>query len=259
MVKPAKKHSLLVLFLFWVVALSGQEPGSEARGLYDRGLEAIGRAATRRELQAAATLILSALGEAPEWAEPYYAFGRVEELREVFDRAAAYYERYLELAPVANDRDEVLGRIRDCRQRQDRLEQDRKLLANGRWKRSMHLPPVRFNPPLVSSRFRVGGDGRMEAQHPYLHQLDKPRKDAVREEWSPVEFAGRFFEYSYKVYYESLDPPRTEYVLQTVIGEILQGDPVRVCQAVYHGSKPSPIFVPIEEETLVGEVYHELR
>jgi tetratricopeptide (TPR) repeat protein len=259
MVKTMKNNSLIVIFLLWAAALFGQEPGSEARSFYDRGLEEVGRATTRRELQAAATLILSALGKAPEWAEPYYAFGRVEEQRGVYDQAAAYYERYLELAPAATDRGAVLGRIRDCRQRQDRLEKDRKLLAMGRWKQTLQLPPVRFNPPLVSTRFRVGRDGRMEAQHPYLNQLKDPGKGAVREEWSPVEFDGRYFEYSYKIYYERLDPPRTTYALQTVIGEILPGDPVRVCQTVYYGSEPSPIFVPIEEETLGGEVCHELR
>jgi tetratricopeptide (TPR) repeat protein len=259
MVKAMRRTSVLVLSLFWAAALFGQEPGSEARALYDRGLEGIGRATTRRELQAASTLISSALGKAPEWAEAHYAFGRVEELREVFDRAAARYERYLELAPAATDRGEVLGRIRDCRQRQTRLEKDRKLLTKGRWKWIMCLPPVRFNPPLVSTRFRVGRDGRMEAQHPYLHQLDKPRMDAVKEEWSPVTFDGRYFEYDYKVYYEALDPPQTEYALRAVRGEITQGVPIRLRQAVYHGSKPSPIFVPIEEEMLVGEVFHELR
>lgn len=259
MVKAMKKNILLVLFLFWAAALSGQEPGSEARALYENALGAISRATTRRHLQAYSMGLGSAMAKAPGWAEPYYAFGRVQELREVFDQAAAYYERYLELAPDAADRGQVLGRIRDCRQRQARLEKDRQRLAKGRWKWIMHLPPVKFNPPLVSSSFRIGTDGRMEAQHPYLHQVDKPRKGSVKEEWSPVEFDGRYFEYSYKVYYESLDPPRTEYVLHTVIGEIIQGDPVRVRQAVYHGSGPSPIFVPIEEETLAGEVFHELR
>jgi hypothetical protein len=259
MVKVMNKCALFVLVACCAAALSGQEPGSEARALYDRGLQAVGRATTRRELQAASMPILSASVKAPGWAEPHYAFARVQEMRQVFDQAISHYERYLELAPAAADRGEVEGRIRDCRQRQARLEKDRERLAKGRWRPVMHLPPVRFNPPMVSTRFRIGRDGRVEAQHPYLHQVKNPSKKEVREDWYPLEFDGRHFQYDYKVYYELLDTRRTEFTLRTVVGEIIPGDPVRVRQGVYRGTRPSPIFAPIEEETLVGEVFHELR
>lgn len=259
MVRHMKSSLIVIGFLACAAALPGQAPGSKARALYDSGLEAIGRATTRQELQAAAMPLSDAKDSAPDWPEVHYALGRVDELLEVYDLAAARYESYLELAPGAPDRDEVLGRVRSCRLRQERLEGDKRLMASGKWAKVMDLPPVSFSPPMVSTRFRLGRDGRMEAQHPYLHQVDQPRRDAVKEEWSPVEFEGRFFTYEYRVYFAAQDPPRTEYTIETIRGEIIPGSPCRVRQAVWHGSSPTLFPHRAGLQELVGEVLHEVR
>lgn len=254
-----KKNLLLILFLFWASVLPGQEPGSEARALYDRGLEAIGRASTRKELKAAAALLEQAKEGAPQWAEVYFALGRVYAALDIYDRAAEGYEGYVGLAADAPDRDEALKHIRICRQRLEWLDEDKQLMASGVWAKVRHLPPVRFNQPQVSYRFRMDAKGRLFAQNPWWETFDKNSNSWVKEKWLPVAFDGKFFEYQYKIYFKALDPPRTEYMIETVRGEVIHGEPLKVRQEAWHRGSPTTYPYQPDLETLRGEVLHAVR
>ncbi len=259
MVKAMKKNTLLVLFLFWVAALSGQEPGSEARALYDRGLGAVGRAMTRSELKAAARMLEQAKEAAPGWAEPHFALGRVYTALDIYDRAAEGYEGYVELAAEAPDREEALKHIRICRQRQEWLAEDKRLMASGVWANVQHLPPVRFNQPQVSYRFRMDAKGRMFAQNPCLGTYDfsENSNSWIKEKWLPVVFDGKYFEYQYTIYYKAHNPARTEYMIETVRGEIIHEVPLKVRQEAWTQSSPTA-YLP-NHESLRGEVLHAVR
>ena len=259
MVKLAKKHSLLVLFLFWVAALFGQEPGSEARSLYDRGLEAIGRATTRTELKAAAGLLEQAKKGAPGWPEVHFALGRVYAALDIPDRAAEGYQGYVELAAEAPDREEALKQIRICRQKQEWLDQDKRLMADGVWANVRHLPPVRFNQPQVSYRFRMDAKGRLFAQNPWLGTFNKNSNSWIKEKWLPVTCDGKYFEYQYTIYYKAHNPARTEYMIETVRGEIIHGEPLKIRQEAWHRGSPTTYPYQADLETLRGEVLHAVR
>lgn len=259
MVKAMKKITLLVIFLFWVAALSGREPGGEARALFENALGAIGRATTRSELKAAARMLEQAKEAAPGWAEPHFALGRVYAALDIHDLAAEGYEGYMELAADAPDRDEALKHIRICRQRQEWLDEDKQLMASGVWAKVRHLPPVRFNQPQVSYRFRMDAKGRLFAQNPWLETFDKNSNSWVKEKWLPVAFDGKFFEYQYKIYFKALDPPRTEYMIETVRGEVIHGSPLKIRQEAWHRGSPTTYPYQPDLETLRGEVLHAVR
>ena len=255
MVKIMRKIICFALLLACLAVAPARDAGREAQVLLDRGLEAVGQAASRQELKAAVSGLEQAKALAPQWPDIHYVLGRIYERLEICDKAIAYFEGYLELAPYAPDRDEVNGRILACRAGQERVEAIKARMVDGRaWTKVRHLPPVKFSPPLVSTRFRVKRDGRMEAQHPYLEIFAKPRPGAVREKWSLVEFAGRFFTYRYSVYFDSQDPPgRVSHQLLTVRGEVIPGNPGAVNQVLYSKVEGQ------DEESLHGEVLHELR
>jgi tetratricopeptide (TPR) repeat protein len=259
MVTHMKKSLLLIVCMAAVAALAAQGPSGEARALYEESLRAIGRATTRQELQAAARLLEGAKRTDPEWAEIHFALGRVYEALDVYDRAAEGYEGYLELAAAPPDRDEVLKRVRACRQRHEWLEEDKRLLASGTWNKVYYMPPVRFNQPVVSSRFRIDSKGHLFARNPWLEILGNQSSSWVKDEWSPVSFDGRYFEYEYRVYFKALDPPRVEYTIERIRGEVIPGSPCRVRQTAYHASSPTLFPDRAGMEELVGEVLHEVR
>lgn len=258
MVKAMNRHVWLVLVVC-CAALSGQEPGSEARALYDRGLQAVGRATTRQELMAAAALLEQVKKAAPAWAESRFALGRVYKALDVYDRAAECYEEFLGFSPDAADREEALKHVRICRLAQEWLDQDKRLMASGNWVKVRHLPPVRFNQPLVASRFQVDSKGRLFAQNPCLEIYDFNEKSNswIKEKWLPVTFDGKYFEYQYTIYFKALDPPRTEYMIETVRGEIIHGTPLKVRQEAWTRSSPTA-YLP-DNVTLRGEVLHAVR
>lgn len=260
MVSMMKKKFFCVLFLVGCACAFAQEVSNEARDLFDRGLEALGQARTRQELKAVARTFQEAKRLAPLWPDVHYALGRIYDRLEDHGQAAAFLEGYLELVSEAVYRDEIIAMIRAGRQKQERIEEIKRRMTDGRsWTWLGHVPPVRFASPSVTTRFRLDAKGRMSAMHPYLEVVEKPRLDAIRQRGSPVEFDGRYFEYEYKVYFKALEPPRTEYELLTVRGEIIPGNPDRIKQAVYH--KVSPTLRPgmKNEESFEGEVFHELR
>ena len=86
--KTMKKNIACLLFILIAAGAFGQADGPEARGCFDRGLEAVGRATTRQELKAAVQVIEKAKRLAPQWAEVHFALGRVYEALDIYDRAA---------------------------------------------------------------------------------------------------------------------------------------------------------------------------
>lgn len=257
MVRAMTKAFWIIMSLALTLPLPGQEPGSDARALYDRGLEAIARAASRSELKVAARLLEEAKKADPGWAEVHFALGRVYGTLDVHDRAAESYEGYLELAAAAPDRDEVLQRVRACRQKQRWLEEDKKRMASGAWAKVLYLPPVRFDQPVVASRFRIDSKGRLFALNPWLEILDRSSSSWVNEKWLPVTFDGNRFEYQYLIYYKALNPARTEHMIETVRGEVIRGEPTKIRQEAW--TRSSPTAYQPNQESLRGEVLHEVR
>jgi tetratricopeptide (TPR) repeat protein len=256
-----KKKLFFALVLVGCIWALAQDSGTEARSLYDRSLEAIGRATTRNELKAAASLLEQAKEAAPGWAESRFALGRTYKALDIYDRAAESYEEYLELSPDALDREEAQKHVRICRQQQEWLDEDKQLMASGTWANVRHLPPVRFNQPQVSYRFRMDAKGRLHAQNPWLGTYDFNEKanSWIKEKWLPVTFDGKFFEYQYTIYYKALDPARTEYMIETVRGEIIHGEPLKVRQEAWHRGSPTTYPYQADLETLRGEVLHAVR
>lgn len=257
MVSVMKKCVLLVLVACCAAALFGREPGSEARARYDRALKAVGRATVRSELKTAAVLLEQAKAADPGWAEVHFALGRIYMVLDVYDRAGECYERYLVLSPDAPDREEAVKQVRICRVAQELLDQDKRLMASGIWARVRHSPPVRFNEAVVASRFRIDSKGRLSALNPCLEAFGNNSNSWVKEKWLPVAFDGKHFEYRYTIYFKALDPPRTEYMIETVRGEVIHGPPLRVRQEAWTRSSPTA-YLP-DHETLRGEVLHAVR
>lgn len=256
-----KTRFIIVVVFALVMGLPAQERGSEARALYERGLEAVGRAATRQELKNAVQVIEKAKQLAPQWAEVHFALGRAYDALDIYDRALEEYEGYVELAADAPDREEALKRIRICRQQQEWLDQDKRLMASGVWANVRHLPPVRFNQPQVSYRFRMDAKGRLFAQNPWLgtYGFDEDANSWIKEKWLPVACDGKFFEYRYTIYYKALNPARTETMIETVRGEIIHGEPLNVRQEAWHRGSPTTYPYQADLETLRGEVLHAVR
>jgi len=257
MVRAMKETAAIIMFAALILTLSGQEPGSEAHTLYDHALKAVGQAATRNELKSAAVLLEQVEQAAPAWPEVHFALGRVYKVLDVYDRAAECYEKYLELSPDAPDREEAVKHVRICRAAHEQLDQDKRLMASGMWVRIQHLPPVRFNEAVVASRFRVDSKGRMFAQNPWREAGGKDSNSWVKEKWLPVAFDGKHFEYRYTIYYKALNPVRTEYMIETVRGEVIHGSPLKVRQEAWSTSSPTA-YLP-NHETLRGEVLHAVR
>lgn len=257
MVNALKPSVLLVLFVLWAAALCGQEPGSEARALYDDALKAVGRATTRSELKSAAALLEQVKRAAPAWAEVHFALGRIYKALDVYDRAADHYEKYLELSPDAPDREEAVKHVRICRLAQEQLDQDKRLMASGIWVKVRHSPPVRFNEPFAASRFRIDSKGRLSALNPCLEIFGKDSNSWVKEKWLPVTFDGKYFEYQYTIYFKALNPARTEYMVETMRGEVIHGSPLKVRQEVWTRSSPTA-YLP-NHTSLRGEVLHAVR
>lgn len=259
MVTYMKRSLRIIVWMAGMAALAAQGPSGEARTLYEEGLKAIGRATTRQELQAAVMLLEGANRVDPEWAEIHFALGRVYESLDIYDRAAEGYEGYLELAADALDREEALKHVRICRQKQEWLDEDKRLMASGIWVGVQLLPPVRFNQPQVSSRFRIDAKVRLFAQNPCLgtYDFNENSNSWIKEKWLPVAFDGKFFEYQYTIYFKALNPPRTEYMIETVRGEIIHGTPLRVRQEAWTRSSPTA-YLP-DLVTLRGEVLHAVR
>ena len=103
---------LWLSFLFWTVSSWGQQGvPDEALRHMARGEAAVESAQSSGDYKNAIAEFEKAGSLAPDWPNPFFNLGLVQEIAGDFDAAMKNLKRYLELAPDASDRAEVTKKI----------------------------------------------------------------------------------------------------------------------------------------------------
>lgn len=262
MAKKIYLYILTISLIFSSVAFAQQNIPDEARRNFELGLARVESAKSREELKTATRFFQNAIDYAPDWPDAYYNLGMVCDKLEMYDCAITSLKKYLELSPHAPDASEAMQVIENGKQRIEKINQIKKMMTKKRlWKFVERNPNVDFNAPdiFVSTEFRFEDNDKMSARHPYLINVKDPPHGSVREPWSAVKFDGRYFEYTYKVWFKALDPPRDEYVFFIIRGEIILDSPVKIRQKAFSMSSPTLFPGQSQTEQPRGEVIYELR
>ena len=134
--------SLTILFTCVSQAFSGTVP-EEARRHMIRGETAVEMAKTPEDYEQAIKEFQEAARIAPDWAEPYYNLGLVQEKAGKLKDAIISLNKYVQLSPDAPDTDEVRGFIYKLEYRaeqeitaDDALNLYGSLLDTGKWELS---------------------------------------------------------------------------------------------------------------------------
>ena len=142
-----KMTATLFAILFWVFgsatgSLAGDVP-EEAMRHYNRALAAVETAKSSEDYEDAIKEYEEATQAAPEWADPYYGMGLVQEKAGKYRDAVASLKKYLELDPDAADARAVKDRIYQLEYkaeqeitRDEALDIFGLLLDETKWKRS---------------------------------------------------------------------------------------------------------------------------
>jgi len=111
----ARLPAILLVFCLTLLPriASAQAVSDEARRHLDRGQAAIEIAKTPADLEDAVKESQKALELAPDWPDPYYNLGMVQNKMERYDDALKSLKSYLQLVPNAGNTTAV--QLRDCR------------------------------------------------------------------------------------------------------------------------------------------------
>ncbi|MBT0653073.1 tetratricopeptide repeat protein [Geomobilimonas luticola] len=106
--------------------VSAQVVPDAARRHMDRSQAALEMAKSPADLEDAVRELQKAVELAPDWADPYYSLGILQNRLERFDDALKNLARYLQLAPNARNAQEVKQLINKIEYRKEKTEKDRK-------------------------------------------------------------------------------------------------------------------------------------
>lgn len=106
--------------------VGAQVVSDAARRHMDRGQAALEMAKSTADLDDAVRELQKAVELAPDWADPYYSLGMLQNRLERFDDALKNLARYLQLAPNAGGAQEVKQLINKIEYRKEKTEKDRK-------------------------------------------------------------------------------------------------------------------------------------
>jgi ankyrin repeat protein len=110
-----KKQNVLiavtVILLFGIGSAFGQEVSDEAKRHFDRGVAAVEMAKSPNDYAAAIMEFEQAARLAPDWPDVYYSLGKVQEAAEKYGDAVQSLRKYLQLAPDADNAEEVKSLI----------------------------------------------------------------------------------------------------------------------------------------------------
>lgn len=126
--KKTKAFYLVAVLAVSVLLLSSvnaQTVSEEARRHIDRGQAALEMAKTPADLEDAVREFQKAAELAPDWPDPYYNLGMVQNKIERFDDALKNLTRYLQLAPNARDAQEVKQLINKIEYKKEKTEKER--------------------------------------------------------------------------------------------------------------------------------------
>ena len=245
---------LWVLMLFISGNAGAQTIPQSARDAMSKGEQAVAKAMSPGDYEAAIAAFSEAVKLAPAWPDPYYNLGLVQNEAGHFSDALHNLNMYLSLAPAASDRQAVEDLIRELTPTAAKEESEKypwKNLATmvnfeGVW---LHKVLSTVVSEKVFAKHTLGNDGIKYNEHGSFRLQDNklefknsmvfktwPRPELSEqvpdwEEWVPVQVNGKFYEFTYHVlspiYPEKGDKLWTRNTV-TVKGEIISMEPLRV-------------------------------
>lgn len=133
---------LCLSFLFWTALSWGQQGvPEEALRYMARGEAAVESAQSSGDFKSAIAEFEKACAIAPNWPNPFFNLGLVQEKAGDFDGAIKNLKRYLELAPNANDAAEVKTRIYKLEYKKERSN------ISGTWRVDQNESKAECDPP----------------------------------------------------------------------------------------------------------------
>lgn len=127
--------ALLLSLLCGIESSFAQSIPEEARRHFDRGLAAVEIAKSPADYEEAIREFERAKSLAPNWPDPYYNLGLVQEKAERYGDAVTNLKQYLRLAPNASDAQEVKSLINKLEYRKEQFAEDAAILSSlvGTW------------------------------------------------------------------------------------------------------------------------------
>lgn len=202
------------LFLAVVTARALNIP-DEAHRYMNRGYAAVEMAQSDADLSGAIKEFEKAAKLAPDWPDPYYNLGMVQNKLGRLDDAITNLTRYLKLAPQAQDTAAVRRLVDKLSYKKDKENEVKKafeLIGSGRTDFKLlsqnDRGPMKMSAGFAS-RFRMNGGG-LETRNPWWTPPHGDRPSPYKDnpgiimsrqedwrEWVPVTVNGRSFEYVY--------------------------------------------------------------
>ncbi len=243
--------SLLILFCGAALSFTQQAVPAEAHTHMDRGIAAVEQATTDGDLQDAIREFKEATRLAPDWPDPYYNLGRVQEKLGLTEDAINSYGKYLALAPNASDADKVRQLMTKLQYKADKDAQLAKVykmrVSNvSDWK------SISTNGRIIISPMQDWGlvNGKMVAYDSTKQHYNDDQTKSLVPDWYPITVNGRFYEYRFTYYMCDLGvardfgaPPYCPFDA-SVKGEVISLDPPQIKEVVTvtanWGSSPNP-------------------
>lgn len=217
------KQRLFTNITLWILTLTlcaimtygvshAQSIPEEARRHMDRGqsaLEMNNSEDALNEFQKAADL-------APNWPDPYYHLGLLQNQKGLFENALENLRRYLALAPHADHEREVKQHINKIEYRVEKQKEFQSIIriitgpGEFRWKSGDQQPtwPVKF---------RMNGDKMEGLVHLFVVRDSR---------WIPIVYDGKNFQYSFRWYHCSLSLNHGCPYQVSVKSEIISKEPL---------------------------------
>lgn len=229
----------IVVTLFFGIGLSfGQEVSAEARRHFDAGRAAAAKASSAEGLLPAIWEFEEAARLAPNWPGAFRGLGMVQRAAKKHADAEKSFRRYLELAPNAADADQIRALIDEMidQQGQDaEVQKVYRMMASGDYRMPSVQTTVLSGDEEGSGvlDFRIES-GELQAWNGWAENPDSyhPKQHPpLPRVWEPVKVNGRFYEYQYSFYVDTV----SSYVIRydhIVKGEVISTKPPRLKETV---------------------------
>lgn len=198
-------------------AASAQSVSEAAQRYLDRGQAAIAMAKTPADLNDAVKEFQKAIDLAPNWPDPYYHLGMVQNKMERFDDAVKNLKSFLQLAPNAAIAQEVKQTINVIEYKKDKeMEVKKAFELLGSTEKICKIVSAQGEKTALDTMFETMGvverfsfkNGVLGIVNPdWIHATDKSPSYPIwsgfvqgRPEWSfwvPLRINGRSFEYTH--------------------------------------------------------------
>jgi len=245
--KPFWLIAFFAVSTFLLSAVNVQAVPDEARRHFDRGQAAIEMAYTPEDLHDALMEFQKAIDLAPDWPDPYYRLGMVQNKMDQYDDALKNLKIYLQLAPNATEAQEVhqlVNKIEYKRDKESKVKKVFELLGSkelyckvvskektgANRERSWGSPIVAFyrkDGVLGFANVYYGTDYQDDASKLLYFGYMKGRPEWSP--WVPVRINGRSFEFNYSYVIPGFNGGEGGAFVTEVSGkgEIISLDPIR--------------------------------